>query len=515
VGEAYRNRGEMMAARRVFQRAADEAAPYVASDDLMLLTTRVRASDHNLIVSIAASEQLDQAIEILREKSLNSRAAAELLIDALLIRQELQLWYGVPAHLPVERRLDTANEVNAVAIRNFGEGSRQQLRVVVAALRPRVNFEGRAPARQRIESSLSQARLRRDGTTTSAEYLIADAHRATLACEDGVQQTESLAALRKSIEEVRVAHGSTGILLEELMSLLARCLRAAGDPAALGADVEAYEIAAAREKPPSTNVMNRARFAFDGAMKARDLSAAERFHRSAMENAEAIPEPALRGRFTALGRISEVCLLAWQGQAEAAEQAAAPLIAESDVVYAKIGRLTPRQGELWTCLSSALRQQQRYPEALRTLRTYVERVRATKLSPDLNVRAGEGEALIERALIELETDQIDAARATIEARRTMSADLGSHPTYALAYGRVLLATGRAAEAVEPLRKNYETWLSLQPESPYTAEALYWLGRANEAGGKPRGREMVAQAKATLANSPVEPHRRLAAGAKSS
>ena len=44
VGEAYFNRGEMMAARRVFQRAADEAAAHVTADDLMLLTAQVRAS---------------------------------------------------------------------------------------------------------------------------------------------------------------------------------------------------------------------------------------------------------------------------------------------------------------------------------------------------------------------------------------------------------------------------------------------------------------------------------------
>ena len=45
VGDAYRNRGEMKAARRVFQRAVEEAAPHIAADDLLLLTARVRASD--------------------------------------------------------------------------------------------------------------------------------------------------------------------------------------------------------------------------------------------------------------------------------------------------------------------------------------------------------------------------------------------------------------------------------------------------------------------------------------
>ena len=42
VGDAYRNRGEMMAARRVFQRAVDEATPHIPKDDLRLLRARCR-----------------------------------------------------------------------------------------------------------------------------------------------------------------------------------------------------------------------------------------------------------------------------------------------------------------------------------------------------------------------------------------------------------------------------------------------------------------------------------------
>ncbi len=59
--------------------------------------------------------------------------------------------------------------------------------------------------------------------------------------------------------------------------------------------------------------------------------------------------------------------------------------------------------------------------------------------------------------------------------------------FALAYGRVLLATRRAAEATEVLRQHYGTWLSMHPSSPYAAEALYWFGRAYQAAGDKRGR----------------------------
>jgi hypothetical protein len=52
----------------VFKRAVDQAAPHLAADNLWLLTARVRASDITLIVSTAASEQLDRAIEVLHRR---------------------------------------------------------------------------------------------------------------------------------------------------------------------------------------------------------------------------------------------------------------------------------------------------------------------------------------------------------------------------------------------------------------------------------------------------------------
>ncbi len=51
VGDAYRNRGENAAARRVFQRAVDEATPHLPKDHLPLLRARVLAADFNVIVS--------------------------------------------------------------------------------------------------------------------------------------------------------------------------------------------------------------------------------------------------------------------------------------------------------------------------------------------------------------------------------------------------------------------------------------------------------------------------------
>ena len=84
VGDAYRNRGEMMAARRVFKRAIDEATPHIPQDDLRLLRARVQATDFNLIVSLESAADLDRIIEQLRPME---GEGADLLIDALMKRE--------------------------------------------------------------------------------------------------------------------------------------------------------------------------------------------------------------------------------------------------------------------------------------------------------------------------------------------------------------------------------------------------------------------------------------------
>jgi tRNA A-37 threonylcarbamoyl transferase component Bud32/tetratricopeptide (TPR) repeat protein len=507
VGEAYRNRGEMMAARRAFQRAVDHAAPELSADNLWLLTARVRASDITLIVSTAASEQLDRAIEVLRRKAWRSAEHDELLIDALLTRHTLQIEFGLPANLPSERRLEVGREALALAISRFGEGSRQHLRAVAVIENATNNIEGIAATRQLLESAVQQAKLRGPTVTDSAEFLVADARRAARQCEDRAQPAEAIALLRDTITRVRAAHGATSLQLERLHLALGRCEHVARDPRAFSSIEAAYEIAAAREQPPSTNLMRRAQSAFDAAMQARQLIPATRFIRSALDNAEAIPEPELRERLTLFVRIGQLCLHAQSGDYAAAERTAGPLIAYSNAVYAKVRRLTPRQGALWTCLSQAQRQQGHFDQALKTLGVFIERCATTPLAPAL--RPGcEGEALIERTLIELDTGRVADAQATLAARMAMSPVKAEHPTYALAHGRVLLAGGEAAQAIEPLQRHHATWAVLQPDSPYTAEALYWLGRAHRRRTGAHGRAMMAQAREALANSPVRSHRLL-------
>jgi tetratricopeptide (TPR) repeat protein len=122
----------------------------------------------------------------------------------------------------------------------------------------------------------------------------------------------------------------------------------------------------------------------------------------------------------------------------------------------------------------------------------------------------QGRALAARALAELAQGRAADALATVEERLQISKEFSRDRRFAIAYGRALLANGRADEAIEPLRINYGVWLSLAPNSILTVEAQYWFGQAYLAIGDKRGEWMVAEAKQKLAASPLKTHRALAA-----
>ncbi len=189
-----------------------------------------------------------------------------------------------------------------------------------------------------------------------------------------------------------------------------------------------------------------------------------------------------------------------------AESLAASLKAEFDADFARMGRLTPGQGLFWLCLADAQRQQGKYDEAAGSARTMLERCRATAaVVPRIRCDKWALEAL---AMIYLDTGRTNEARDMMEQRNKIPRG-GLFDLLSFAQPRILIADGRASEAIEPLRRTYGHWLSSRPESPYTAEALYWFGQAYSASGDKRGHWMVAQARKSLAKSPVASHRRLA------
>ncbi len=512
VGDAYRNRGESAAAIRVYQRAVDEAAPKLPADELQLLAARVRAADYNLIVSSAASQSLDGAIEILRTKG---AVGADLLIDALLVRHQLGEYFGVPDFTPPEHRFDTLDEALQTTRRYFGDGSRQHLKVVLPYAQLRWDSGQHADALRLMEESLMHARMRPDDVTSSSEYREVHADSLLSLCVLN-HSAEPLPLLWDAVAEARSRHGEHSVQLERLLDPLKECLDANDDPTMDGLITAAYDVAAARERPPSTNLMRRAQDAFSAANGHRDFVAAERYYQSALENSQAIVDPALRERLMRPVAMLRVCLLANVGDAVEAERFAAPLVAGLDAEFGKLGRVTKGEENLWSCLSFAQRQNGRYAEAVRSAKTIMERCRAEQLQTQQAIserrRGCEARPLSQQALAELDWGRPADALATMERRLKLPFSIENDPNATLAYGRALLANGRAREAIEQLRIAYGSWLgSPAPRSVFAAEAEYWFGRAYLAIGDERGRWMVAEAKRTLATSKLKSHQALARG----
>lgn len=497
VGDAYRNRGEMAAARRVFQRAVADAEPYVPHDDLVLLTARVRAADIHLIIGYGASDELNRAIEVLQRKG---REGAELLLDALLARHELSFYFGIPEFAPPERRYDAVNAAMEVALRHFGAGSRQHLRAVIASVPVVGSSSGPEEAIRLAGDALARARERGDQTVVSAEYALLESRQAALKCSLD-RYAEGLPVLQRQIAAARAAHGPASPLLEEMANAMAECDRGPQHV------MQAYEIAAARERPPSTTLMRRAIDAYGAALGSRDFATAERYYQAALDNSVSVPDIALRTSLLRYLRAGRLCQLSQQGNADEAVRQAGPMKAEFDAEFARRGRLTPDQGTFWICYSDAQRLGGRHAEAIDAARTFVERCEATGFSALTGRCRARGFGMQTLAL--LDAGRVAEARAALDRMHETGMDMRRDPRFWVAPGRVLLQEGRAIEALDSLRQAHDNWLRLQPESVYAAEALYWLGLAHLQAGDMRGKEMVERASETLTVSPAPLHRALA------
>ena len=216
VGDAYRNRGELAAARRVFKRAVDDAAPRLPADNLSLLRARVRAADFNLITSLDSVADLSKIIERLRPMG---REGADLLIDAFLIREQLANRFHIPA-LPTRAEIrNHLIEAYEVATRHFGEGSRQQLKVasrhawLIAKVTKEPGGDGRPDALLLLEHVLGQARQRPDFNASSVEYLDALGSYGWWLCASG-RSAEGLRILWDVAGSVRESYGAGSLQLE-------------------------------------------------------------------------------------------------------------------------------------------------------------------------------------------------------------------------------------------------------------------------------------------------------------
>jgi hypothetical protein len=512
VADAYRNRGEMLAARRVYQRAIDEAAPKLPADDLMLLSARVRAADPQIVVSTAGAAQLGPAIDLLRAKG---PAGAELLIDALLIRRELEHEFGVPDRPMPGKESDYAREAHRVALANFGEGSRQQLRVLrpFSGLFFAMGTQGEDSS-ELLDSALAKARQRNDGTVDSLEYRMAEAARADGLCNNEQTAVDGFVMLEREIAAVRAAHGPNSALLELLLTLALYCQVPDSAPLVqkrqpTGADV--FEVAAAREKAPSMSRLRGAMLAHGRAVGGHDEAEAERFYQHIIENMPAVPEPALRERLTWGAQSSRMCQLARRGDADEVHRLGTALKPRLDALFARFGHITRHEYPFWVCLSDAERQLERYADAEAAARSLVDRCRGhTSSFPAWKWSCTE-RALSTLTMVYLDAGQLEKARVAMSERLVLTPEMQSDLRFPIARSRLLIAGGQAAQAVPLMREALDGGLSALPgSSVIVAEHRYWLGRALVASGDESGQAIVEQARKTLAASPLKTHQRLAA-----
>jgi len=228
------------------------------------------------------------------------------------------------------------------------------------------------------------------------------------------------------------------------------------------------------------------------------------FTAKALSHAAAMAPGEIKSRTLAWMRPPQVQALILQGRTEEAVGSATEFLLEPHCCEATLNILR----------GDALSLDGRFEEAARAADKAMSIARAKGLAEDDPFFLW---SLMKRGLAELESQKPAQALASIEQAVSLASEGPSWDVdwgvVHLAHGRALLANGRAAEALEPLRKSYGFWLGHDPKSVWAAEAEYWFGQAWIANGDvKRGRWMVAEAKRALAKSPYKLHQSLVAGA---
>jgi tetratricopeptide (TPR) repeat protein len=301
------------------------------------------------------------------------------------------------------------------------------------------------------------------------------------------------------------SHDSTSLILEHALIYVAECLERSGDPEGAWYQTRAFDVAAARETPPSTNVLRRAESVLYSMLILYRFAEADKYLRHAFENTSAVPEPELRAKFVDRLIPGQVHLLAFTGATDEAErigEAFAARLAADPSTRSMLAEIWLPEG-----LVFAQRQNGHYDAAIATAQRAEQRFAESKWEEPTGVaRAWRAAALLDAGR---HGEALTTARQAMELKPHFVCD-PQDDDVRLVYGRALLLNGRAAEALEPLQLAYGCWLGLDAKSVWAAEVEYWLGRAWIANGEQkRGRWMVAEARKALQNSPLPSHRALA------
>jgi tetratricopeptide (TPR) repeat protein len=472
------------------------------ANDVGLLKARVARAWFQ-IADDEALQSIDTTIELLRQ---NGPAGIEPLIDALLVRVDLPYVIGRRPGTTWDSLYADAREAHDLAVRHFGAGSAQQLRAAQGLTATLFESGSKRPDKDRaeeaftvIESALDAARSNPAIAEGNVDLLGAELLYGVLLCrfrnsDDGIRRCWNVAAIASK------HHGDESLTVERAFFELAGCLWMHGDlRGGASMAVSAYRMATSRDEPSPWRLAEKALLVAGMVCDLGRGAECAEFTDKALVHAAAMPPGEARSRTMGILRLAQIRVLILQGTTEEAEALAAQFLIEPLCCEQTLHLLR----------SYALRLGGRFDEAARAADQAISMARA---------KGGLFEQawlLAWRGLAELDAGRPAQALAWAEqAMPLIEAQLWIDSVdVPLAYGRALLANGRAAEALEPLRQSYGFWLGHDPKSVWAAEAEYWFGQAYIANGDvKRGRWMVAEAKRALAKSPFKLHQRLAAGA---
>ena len=232
VGNAYRERGQLAAARRVYRRAIVEAETTLPANDVGLLKARV-ARAWFAIADDEALQSIDTTIELLRQ---SGPAGIEPLIDALLARVDSASVIGWRPGMTWDLLYADSREAYDLAVRHFGAGSAQQLRAAQGLAWTLIESYGsKRPEKDRaeeaftvIESALDAARSNPAIAEGNVDLLNAELLYGVLLCrfrnsDDGIRRCRNVAAIASK------HHGDESLTVELAFEHLAECLGRHGD----------------------------------------------------------------------------------------------------------------------------------------------------------------------------------------------------------------------------------------------------------------------------------------------
>ncbi len=286
IGDAYRNRGEAAAARRVFQRAIDAAAPALPPDDLRCWRG-VRATDPHLIVSTAAAEQLAGVIDAAPPPARQRRAADRRAAEPPRTGASSA---GLPAYRPRRSGWHCAaggRRHRPARLRRW------QPRATARRARWRRTWSDDARTATR-RWRCSMRRWRRPVPAPTGPI------RASTTCWPKPRSRASSATTSAASPRAGPCSKASCRPCAPPTGRPACCWRRCSPPSPTAAPRRRWtrSRSPARERPPSTGLLNRALEAYGLAFGALDEATTERLYQQVMLNADAVPEPALRARLT-------------------------------------------------------------------------------------------------------------------------------------------------------------------------------------------------------------------------